>query len=350
MSRLPERVKSKMKAEGLTAVNKPKRTPNHPTKSHCVMASEGGKYKFIRFGQQGVKGAGKNPTTAKDKARKKSYYARHNAQGKPTTKLSAKYWSHKVKWQDYKMRPSEREKILAKARKVRERKQSTYDEVPSGRLTSRVQKAKDALDGRKGAKATSGTVLTFKDTGSGKGPDPKGLFKPRPKTQANRAKSQGGRSAAEVAANRKKTPSTKSRDKDGLGTKAKSAAKKYNVGVSKGGVSFKEAFKYFRGLGNKTFTWNGNKYTTDVAKAKPKARISTPTPADFTATGTKPAPKKTASKDPRKGFASKATPGKAKAALPAGALRTFTGSRGYNNKKEVLRKINGKTYVFKKGK
>ena len=36
--------------------------------------------------------------TAKDKARKKSYYARHDAQGKPTTKLSAKYWSHKVKW------------------------------------------------------------------------------------------------------------------------------------------------------------------------------------------------------------------------------------------------------------
>lgn len=55
-------------------------------------------YKFIRFGQQGVKGAGKAPKTAKDKARKKSYYARHDAQGKPTSKLSAKYWSHKVKW------------------------------------------------------------------------------------------------------------------------------------------------------------------------------------------------------------------------------------------------------------
>ena len=52
------------------------------------MASEGGKYKFIRFGQQGVK-VHKSPKTAKDKARKKSYYARHNAQGKPTTKLSA---------------------------------------------------------------------------------------------------------------------------------------------------------------------------------------------------------------------------------------------------------------------
>ena len=83
---------------GVTGYNKPKRTPNHKTKSHVVVAKEGDKIKTIRFGQQGVKGAGKNPKTAKDKARKRSYYARHNAQGKPTTKLSAKYWSHKVKW------------------------------------------------------------------------------------------------------------------------------------------------------------------------------------------------------------------------------------------------------------
>ena len=78
--------------------NKPRKTPGHPTKSHVVKACEGGEEKIIRFGQQGVSGAGKNPKSAKDKARKKSYYARHDAQGKPTTKLSAKYWSHKVKW------------------------------------------------------------------------------------------------------------------------------------------------------------------------------------------------------------------------------------------------------------
>jgi len=94
----PERVKSKMKELGLSGVNKPKKTPSHKTKAHVVMAKEGDSYKLVRFGQQGVKGAGKNPTTAKDKARKRSYYARHNAQGKPTTKLSAKYWSHKEKW------------------------------------------------------------------------------------------------------------------------------------------------------------------------------------------------------------------------------------------------------------
>ena len=87
-----------LKKHGLSGVNKAKRTPKHKTKSHVVLAVEGHKMKLIRFGQQGVKGAGKNPTSAKDKARKKSYYARHDAQGKPTTKLSAKYWSHKVKW------------------------------------------------------------------------------------------------------------------------------------------------------------------------------------------------------------------------------------------------------------
>ena len=83
---------------GVSGYNKPKRTPKHATKSHVVVAKDGDKIKTIRFGQQGVRGAGKNPTSKKDKARKKSYYARHNAQGKPTSKLSAKYWSHKVKW------------------------------------------------------------------------------------------------------------------------------------------------------------------------------------------------------------------------------------------------------------
>lgn len=83
---------------GVSGYNKPKRTPNHPKKSHVVVAKVGDKIKTIRFGQQGVRGAGKNPTSAKDKARKKSYYARHNAQDSKPSKLSARYWSHKVKW------------------------------------------------------------------------------------------------------------------------------------------------------------------------------------------------------------------------------------------------------------
>ena len=82
----------------LEGFNKPKKTPSHPTKSHVVLAKKGDKIKLIRFGQQGVTGAGKNPKSKKDKARKKSYYARHNAQDSKPSKLSARYWSHKVKW------------------------------------------------------------------------------------------------------------------------------------------------------------------------------------------------------------------------------------------------------------
>ena len=88
----------RLERAGVSGYNKPKRTPGHKTKSHVVVAKVGDKVKLIRFGQQGVTGAGKNPKTAKDKARKKSYYARHNAQDSSPDKLSARYWSHKVKW------------------------------------------------------------------------------------------------------------------------------------------------------------------------------------------------------------------------------------------------------------
>jgi hypothetical protein len=89
---------SRLARAGVTGFNKPKKTPSHPTKSHVVVAKEGDTIKTIRFGQQGVKGAGKSPKTKEDKARKKSYYARHNAQDPNPSKLSARYWSHKVKW------------------------------------------------------------------------------------------------------------------------------------------------------------------------------------------------------------------------------------------------------------
>ena len=85
-------------AKDKMACNKPRKTPGHKTKSHVVKACEGGKEKIVRFGQQGVKGAGKNPSSAKEKARKKSYYARHNAQDSNPSKMSARYWSHRVKW------------------------------------------------------------------------------------------------------------------------------------------------------------------------------------------------------------------------------------------------------------
>jgi hypothetical protein len=62
-----------------------------------VVAKEGDKVKTIRFGQQGVSGAGKDPQTAKEKARKKSFKARH-AKNISKGKMSAAYWADKVKW------------------------------------------------------------------------------------------------------------------------------------------------------------------------------------------------------------------------------------------------------------
>ena len=63
-----------LKKHNLKGVNKPKRTPDHKTKSHMVLAQKGHELRLIRFGQQGVKGAGKSPKTAKDKARKKYHF------------------------------------------------------------------------------------------------------------------------------------------------------------------------------------------------------------------------------------------------------------------------------------
>lgn len=77
--------------------NKPKKTPSHPTKSHVVKACENGKEKIIRFGQQGVKGAGANPKTEAEKKRQKSFKARH-AKNIAKGKMSAAYWADKVKW------------------------------------------------------------------------------------------------------------------------------------------------------------------------------------------------------------------------------------------------------------
>ncbi len=83
--------------EKFSGYNKPKKTPKHSTKSHAVLAKVGEKVKLIRFGQQGVSGAGSNPTTAKDKARRKSFKARH-AKNIAKGKMSAAYWANKSKW------------------------------------------------------------------------------------------------------------------------------------------------------------------------------------------------------------------------------------------------------------
>lgn len=77
--------------ETFSGYNKPKKTPNHPTKSHAVLAKSGDKEKLIRFGQQGVKGS------PDGSARNKAFKARH-AQNIAKGKMSAAYWADKVKW------------------------------------------------------------------------------------------------------------------------------------------------------------------------------------------------------------------------------------------------------------
>jgi len=84
---------------GVRGFNKPKRTPNHPTKSHVVVAKVGDKVKTIRFGEQGASTAGKPKAGESDrmKAKRASFKARHRkniAKGR----TSAAYWADKVKW------------------------------------------------------------------------------------------------------------------------------------------------------------------------------------------------------------------------------------------------------------
>ena len=89
----------RFKIAGVTAYNKPKRTPKHPTKSHVVVAKDGDQVKLIRFGQQGAKTAGapKANESAAMIAKRRAFKARH-AKNIKKGKMSAAYWADKVKW------------------------------------------------------------------------------------------------------------------------------------------------------------------------------------------------------------------------------------------------------------
>lgn len=90
---------SRLTRAGVSGFNKPKRTPDHPKKSHVVVAKEGNTIKTIRFGEQGASTAGKPKAGESDKMKKKraSFKARHGkniAKGK----MSAAYWADRSKW------------------------------------------------------------------------------------------------------------------------------------------------------------------------------------------------------------------------------------------------------------
>ena len=96
---MPVKKDPRLARAGVSGFNKPKRTPNHPKKSHIVVAKEGDKIKTIRFGEQGAKTAGKPKKVEGDKMRKKraSFKARH-AKNIAKGKMSAAYWADRVKW------------------------------------------------------------------------------------------------------------------------------------------------------------------------------------------------------------------------------------------------------------
>lgn len=84
---------------GVSGYNRPKRTPDHPKKSHVVVAKEGDKVKTIRFGEQGAKTAGKpkKGESAKMKKKRASFKARH-AKNIAKGKMSAAFWADRTKW------------------------------------------------------------------------------------------------------------------------------------------------------------------------------------------------------------------------------------------------------------
>ena len=93
-----EKAHAAVKRAGVSGVNQPKRTPDHPTKSHVVVAKSGDQVKTIRFGQQGVTGSPKRAGESKaNKLRREAFQARH-AENIAKGKMSAAYWANKEKW------------------------------------------------------------------------------------------------------------------------------------------------------------------------------------------------------------------------------------------------------------
>ena len=87
---LTDAEKGRLKRAGLSGLNKPKRTPKHPTKKAVVAIRDGGKVRIIRFGDQKM-GHNYSPEA------RKSFKARHGkniAKGK----TSAAYWANKMFW------------------------------------------------------------------------------------------------------------------------------------------------------------------------------------------------------------------------------------------------------------
>lgn len=124
--------------------------------------------------------------------------------------------------------------------------------APKGTLSQITKTAADGLKlAKKLARATGVLgLLSAEKLGDGS------LYKGKSEAEVSRIIEQKAKSA-------KREQQKQDKKRVDTATKARKT-KNYNVGVSKGGVSFKEAFAHFRKKGAKTFTWNGEKYTTEI--------------------------------------------------------------------------------------
>ena len=104
---LTDAEKNRLKKVGLSGLNKPKRTPNHPKKKAVVAVRDGDRIKIIRFGAQGM-GHNYSPEA------RKNFKARHGKNIKKG-KTSAAYWANKVYWSG----PSGSKKSPPKSQKYR---------------------------------------------------------------------------------------------------------------------------------------------------------------------------------------------------------------------------------------
>jgi hypothetical protein len=86
------------RGEKFAGYNKPKRTPNHPKKSHAVLAKDGETVKLIRFGQQGVSGSPKKEGESESYRKRREAFKDRHASNISKGKMSAAYWANKVKW------------------------------------------------------------------------------------------------------------------------------------------------------------------------------------------------------------------------------------------------------------
>ena len=129
---------------------------------------------------------------------------------------------------------------------------------PDKKVSAALSRVKVSLD-----KPVSGT--TKKPSGGQKAADAlarirSSLAKPTDRKKSTPVSKEGAAAKRMPTRKKKAAPSGTNKGAD--------PAKKYNVGVSKGGVPFKEAFAHFRKKGAKTFTWNGKKYTTKLKSEK----------------------------------------------------------------------------------